>query len=195
MLSKLFGSDVTDLLVNGDAYQNREHVPLDSLRFLQGDACNLKSIDGSNQFEAIIAANLIDRLYSPNQFLESVGSRIVPGGFLVLLSPFTWLKEYTAIENWVGGKKVDGENRTTMEGLKLILAKDFEFLPTHELKKNIRRSMNLPEKALQPASNGFFMHADDLQEGIETFRVPMVIRETVNKHQCTFSVVSIWRKR
>jgi hypothetical protein len=36
LLSKLFGSDCTDLLINGDAYQNREHVPLDSLRFLQG---------------------------------------------------------------------------------------------------------------------------------------------------------------
>jgi hypothetical protein len=52
-----------------------------------------------------------------------VGSRIVCGGFLVLLSPFTWLKDYTEVENWVGGKKVDGENRTTMEGLKVILAK------------------------------------------------------------------------
>jgi hypothetical protein len=84
LLSKLFGSDVIDNLINGEQYQNRDFVPLDSLRFLQGmlcpvyscscsgDACNLKSIDGTNQFEAIIAANLIDRLYSPSHFLDSV---------------------------------------------------------------------------------------------------------------------------
>jgi hypothetical protein len=46
-----------------------------------------------------------------------IGSRIVKGGFLVLLSPFTWLREYTDVNKWIGGKKVNGENMTTVEGI------------------------------------------------------------------------------
>jgi len=60
-----------------------------------------------------MGCNLIDRLPDPLKFLTDAASFIVPGGFLVLFSPYTWLLSYTPIEKWLGGKYVDGKAVTT----------------------------------------------------------------------------------
>jgi putative 4-mercaptohistidine N1-methyltranferase len=103
---------------------------LDDLRhkveFLQGDACNLKPL--ITGYDLIVAANLIDRLYAPARFLASVHERLNPGGLLLIASPYTWLEEHTRREEWLGGFKQDGESRTTLDGLKEILAPHFELL-------------------------------------------------------------------
>ena len=83
--------------------------------FSQGDACNLKP--KYNGYDLIFAGNLIDRLYEPKVFLEDIIDRLNPGGLLVITSPYTWLEEYTKKENWIGGKKINGENFTTLDGL------------------------------------------------------------------------------
>jgi 5-histidylcysteine sulfoxide synthase/putative 4-mercaptohistidine N1-methyltranferase len=93
------------------------------VEFWQGDACNLKDIFGN--FELILAANLIDRLYAPRRFLDAVADRLNPGGLLVLASPYTWLEEYTKRTEWIGGFKKDGESYTTLDGLKEILGRNF----------------------------------------------------------------------
>ena len=94
--------------------------------FFQGDACNLKP--GFAGYDLILAANLIDRLYSPEKFLESVHERLNRGGLLLISSPYTWLPEHTKRESWVGGFKKDGENFTTLDGLKLMLGKHFRLV-------------------------------------------------------------------
>ena len=94
--------------------------------FVQGDACNLKAIHTG--YDLILAANLIDRLHSPRQMLESIHQRLNPGGLLMITSPYTWLEEHTAREEWIGGFKKDGENFTTLDGLKEILGKNFRLL-------------------------------------------------------------------
>ncbi len=96
------------------------------VEFFQGDACNLKPV--FSDYDLILAANLIDRLYSPQQFLETVHQRLNPGGMLLIASPYTWLPEHTKREAWVGGFKKDGENFTTLDGLKAILGKQFDLL-------------------------------------------------------------------
>ena len=94
--------------------------------FLQGDACNLKPhLTG---YDLILAANLIDRLYSPARFLSTVHERVNPGGLLMIASPYTWLTEHTPREEWVGGFKRDGENVTTLDGLKAVLAPHFRLV-------------------------------------------------------------------
>lgn len=50
----------------------------------------------------------------------------MPGGYLVLTSPYTWLEDYTAKEHWIGGIKVNGENVTTLDGLDLLLRENFK---------------------------------------------------------------------
>ncbi len=96
------------------------------VEFYQGDACNLKSV--FTGYDLILAANLIDRLYNPALFLESVHERLNPGGLLLIASPYTWLPEHTKRDAWVGGFKKDGESFTTLDGLKVILGQHFRLV-------------------------------------------------------------------
>lgn len=97
-----------------------------TVELLQGDACNLKpSLTG---YDLVLAANLIDRLYDPSLFLESIEKRMNPGGILLIASPYTWLEEHTDKENWLGGYKKDGENFTTLDGLKAKLEPQFTLM-------------------------------------------------------------------
>jgi 5-histidylcysteine sulfoxide synthase/putative 4-mercaptohistidine N1-methyltranferase len=114
------------------SYQERQLTALgldqvvDKVAFWQGDACNLKP--QFTGYDFILAANLIDRLYSPRQFLSSIHERLNIGGVLMLTSPYTWLEEHTPREEWIGGYKKDGENVTTLDGLKAILGQHFSLM-------------------------------------------------------------------
>ncbi len=94
--------------------------------FSQGDACNLKS--SYTGYDLVLAANLIDRLYDPVLFLGTIHERINMGGVLMVTSPYTWLEEHTKKDHWLGGYKSDGENVTTLDGLKSVLLEHFELL-------------------------------------------------------------------
>lgn len=109
-LTSLKEFDISELKL-GEKAQNVE--------FTQGDACNLKP--KYHGYDLIFAGNLIDRLYDPKSFLKDIVTRLNTGGLLVITSPYTWLEEYTVKENWLGGKKVNGENYTTLDGLKECL--------------------------------------------------------------------------
>ncbi len=98
----------------------------DKIEFMQGDACNLKSVFSG--YDLIVAANLLDRLYDPALFLESVNERLNAGGLLVLASPYTWLEEHTEKAKWLGGFKKDGESFTTLDGLHAILDTHFNLV-------------------------------------------------------------------
>jgi 5-histidylcysteine sulfoxide synthase/putative 4-mercaptohistidine N1-methyltranferase len=98
----------------------------DRVAFFQGDACNLKPIHTG--YDLILAANLIDRLYDPARFLADVHSRLNLGGLLVIASPYTWLVEHTPRDAWLGGFKKDGENFTTLDGLKALLGTHFRLI-------------------------------------------------------------------
>jgi len=101
-----------------------EHA--DKVSFQQGDACNLKpQLTG---YDLVLAANLIDRLYKPRRFLDSIHERINDGGMLVIASPYTWMEEHTPKEEWIGGFKKDGENHTTLDGLKEHLGGHFRLV-------------------------------------------------------------------
>lgn len=96
------------------------------VEFWQGDACNLKP--NFTGYDLILAANLIDRLYSPSHFLNAIHERLNIGGILMITSPYTWLEEHTPREEWIGGFKRDGENVTTLDGLKELLGKHFKLV-------------------------------------------------------------------
>ncbi len=96
------------------------------VEFYQGDACNLKPLFSG--YDLILAANLIDRLYEPGKLLNLIHARINIGGLLMITSPYTWLAEHTKREFWIGGFKRDGENFTTLDGLKEMLGKHFRLV-------------------------------------------------------------------
>ena len=96
------------------------------IEFSQGDAHNLKP--QFSNYDLILAANLIDRLYDPARFLTSIHQRLNIGGLLLIASPYTWLEEYTKKANWVGGIRKAGEPYTTLEGLHDLLEPHFSRL-------------------------------------------------------------------
>jgi len=98
----------------------------DKVEFMQGDACNLKTLYSG--YDLILAANLIDRLYKPAQFLKTIHERLNMGGILLLASPYTWLEEHTEQSQWLGGFKKDGESFTTLDGLKVLLEPHFDLI-------------------------------------------------------------------
>ncbi|MBR9857222.1 MAG: 5-histidylcysteine sulfoxide synthase [Gammaproteobacteria bacterium] len=110
----------------------------DKIDFVQGDACNLKP--RFTGYDLIFCGNLIDRLYDPALFLTQVHERLNAGGYLVLTSPYTWLEDYTPKAKWLGGIKVNGENFTTLDGLKAALQERFELVGQQDIPFVIRET-------------------------------------------------------
>jgi hypothetical protein len=76
-----------------------------------------------------MATNLIDRLYNPYLFLETIHERMNDDGVLVLTSPYTWQEESTPKELWLGGYyDANGKEVRTFKRLKEILGAHFEFV-------------------------------------------------------------------
>nr|WP_297401385.1 putative 4-mercaptohistidine N1-methyltransferase [uncultured Marinobacter sp.] len=94
--------------------------------FHQGDACDLEPT--YRNYDLVVAGNLIDRLYQPARFLTTIHERINELGLLVIASPYTWLEAYTPKDHWVGGFKRGGEDFSTLDGLKEMLAPHFQLL-------------------------------------------------------------------
>ncbi len=94
------------------------------VEFYQADACNLKTIYGN--FDLILAANLIDRIYDPRKFLSMVHTRLNSNGIFVISCPYTLSTEYTDREKWIGGYRKNGENFTVLDGITEILSENFQ---------------------------------------------------------------------
>lgn len=85
--------------------------------FVQGDACAMEAQRGAplleGGYDAVLASNLLCRLPRPRSFLRSCSEWVVkPGGTLLLVSPYSWLEEYTAREEWIGGG-AEGSERSS----------------------------------------------------------------------------------
>lgn len=98
----------------------------DRIDFRQGDPHNLKP--QFTGYDLILADDILDRLYDPARFLREVHTRLVPGGLLVIASPYAWNADVTPRDRWLGGMKVDGENVTTRDGIANELAGRFRLL-------------------------------------------------------------------
>jgi 5-histidylcysteine sulfoxide synthase/putative 4-mercaptohistidine N1-methyltranferase len=98
----------------------------DRVQFFQADACNLP--EKFSGYDLVLAANLIDRLYSPRRFLMTIHQRLNKGGLLILSSPYTWLEEFTKKEEWLGGYREAGEPVWSLDGIKTALAPHFNMI-------------------------------------------------------------------
>jgi putative 4-mercaptohistidine N1-methyltranferase len=108
------------------------------VNFMQGDACNLKDL--FTDYDLVFAGNLVDRLYDPALFLDTIAGRLRPDGMLVITSPYTWLEEYTQKAKWVGGRREAGEPLTTFAGLSRAFAGRFELLHRQDVPFVIRET-------------------------------------------------------
>ncbi len=64
------------------------------------------------------------RLPQPKKFLHDIPQFLRPGGLLILISPYSWLEEYTKCAEWVGAS-CDGDVES-FEALKSILVHNSE---------------------------------------------------------------------
>jgi putative 4-mercaptohistidine N1-methyltranferase len=111
-------------------------VDASRVQFQHGDAHVLPGDLG--QFDVALAANLVDRLAKPRVFLLQLSRLVKPGGQLILTSPYTWMLDYTPIEEWLGGFMDDGKERRTLEGLRSVLESDFALERVRDLPFLIR---------------------------------------------------------
>ncbi|WP_321311137.1 5-histidylcysteine sulfoxide synthase [Halarcobacter sp.] len=133
---KKYDSLTYKLATEGELYDEKnvslEQLNLEEIKekveFMQGDACNLKDI--YTDYDLIFCSNLIDRLYYPQKFLDDIPNRVNENGLLVLLSPYTWLEDYTPKQNWLGGFIRDNKEVKTLDTLKENLEDRFEFVDT-----------------------------------------------------------------
>ena len=72
-------------------------------------------------FDIVLAANLLCRLPNPRQFLHNLHHWVAPKGQLVLVSPYSWLEEYTPKENWL---RQDG--KSSLQCIQECIRDDFE---------------------------------------------------------------------
>lgn len=99
--------------------------------FRQGDAMALP--DNLGKFEAVLLANLIDRLSDPTYCLAEMRNLVVPGGELVVTSPYTWMEEYALPDNWLSK-----HGQKAIDGLRQILEPEFSLEKTLDLPFLIR---------------------------------------------------------
>ena len=96
-----------EILKQGQVYIKRtakvpDGIDTSKASFEVGDGCNLRTTLG--QFDLILCSNLLCRLPSPRKFLNSVKDFLTPKGIVILISPYSWLEEYTPVSEWVGAK-------------------------------------------------------------------------------------------
>lgn len=103
----------------------------DHVHFEQGDACALRPDLG--RFDLVLMANLIDRLPDPAKCLAHLPNLLHSQGWLVVISPYTWLEEYTPRAQWLNR---DGSD--TFTTLKELLAPAFDLRRTFDLPFLIR---------------------------------------------------------
>jgi len=102
------------------------------VEFWQGDACNLKA--HFKGYDLVVATNLIDRLYEPRLFLETIHERLNDDGVLLLTSPYTWQEESTKKEFWLGGKLDENSQPIkTIDALKEVLNEKFDLVHIQDL--------------------------------------------------------------
>ena len=124
------------MLVKKSTARVPDGIDRSRVSFEQGNAMDLR--DHLGQFDALLMANLVDRLTDPAKCLERLSGLLNPGGQLIITTPCTWLEEYTPKENWLGGYEKNGKAVSTLDGLSARLDKDFELTGTKDLPFLIR---------------------------------------------------------
>jgi 5-histidylcysteine sulfoxide synthase/putative 4-mercaptohistidine N1-methyltranferase len=102
--------------------------------FRRADACALPPEYAD--FDALLLANLLDRLPSPRALLGRLGGPrglVRPGGILVITSPFTWREEFTPRGAWLGGYEGAEGPVDSHQALCAELGDEFELLHREDL--------------------------------------------------------------
>lgn len=105
------------------------------LHFETGDALEPSPTWGT--FDMVVAANLLDRVPDPRRLLERMHSLVRPEGTLVLISPYTWLEEYTPARAWLStsGRRSREVLPEILAGFRLVDRQDVPFVLREHARK------------------------------------------------------------
>lgn len=87
------GSTTTQYIAKKPSTSNPERI-----KFQCSDVMELTF--NNKRFDLVLAANLLCRLPKPLEFLQNLSRWVAPKGQLILVSPYSWLEEYTPKSNW-----------------------------------------------------------------------------------------------
>jgi putative 4-mercaptohistidine N1-methyltranferase len=76
------------------------------VNFFTGDACKIGDMaeDGRlGTYDGVVMANLLCRLPDPMACLDGLPKIVNKGGVIVMVTPFSWLLEFTPRSKWLGG--------------------------------------------------------------------------------------------
>eukprot|EP00045_Choanoeca_perplexa_P010846 m.112559 g.112559 ORF g.112559 m.112559 type:complete len:842 (-) comp15414_c0_seq1:171-2696(-) len=110
-----------------------------TVEFKQADALCLSPDLGA--FDAVVVANLLDRLSSPEALLAKLGGPrglVRSGGLLYLSSPFTWQEQFTPKDLWLGGREVFDGEEDSISKVHDVLSEHFELLETADVPYMLR---------------------------------------------------------
>ena len=109
---------------------------LSKVNFFTGDACNLSGMQKEGKLETydgVIMSNLLCRLPDPIACLNDLNGIMNKGGVIVMVTPFSWLTEFTPRSKWLGGvyDPVSNDEIRSKDVLKAIM-EDNGFEKIHE---------------------------------------------------------------
>lgn len=93
------------------------------VEFFQADASNMKPI--FTGYDLILVNDILDQMYNPRIFLQSIGQRLNENGILVIATGFDWQPQFTKPENQIGGYRHAGEQIWGIDDMKSLLDNTF----------------------------------------------------------------------
>eukprot|EP00759_Apiculatamorpha_spiralis_P020486 PhF_6_TR25819/c0_g1_i1/m.36449 len=90
----------------------------EKVNFVQCDAANLHAY--LQDFDLIVAWDVVDRSYNPQAVLEALAKRLVSGGLLVIVSAFRWNAKLTPQAAWLSGTGFDDFRNPLQEVAKIL---------------------------------------------------------------------------
>ncbi|CAM9479759.1 unnamed protein product [Phaeothamnion confervicola] len=147
---------------------------IESVRFRQGDACDLPTSE-LGPFDAVLASNLLCRLPRPRAFLGTLAALVRSGGVAVVVSPYSWLEEYTPKELWLGGLADAGCNDDEMA--------------------EITDTAETADSGSQGGANDGIGAMEPSFALEKRQPMPFIIREHARKFQWGVSDGTVWRRR
>jgi hypothetical protein len=73
----------------------------------------------------LVLSCVLEEMQQPAAFLSSAHLRLLPRGLLLVASSFAWDEERTAKQQWLGGRRENGESCSSESSLQLLLQPHF----------------------------------------------------------------------
>lgn len=118
------------------------------VEFRCSDVMNLAQNEINKPFDVVVAANILCRLEDPKKFLNMLPTWVSHKGQLILISPYSWLEEFTPRTKWLDA----GGNKTPLEMISESLKPFFDLERSFDLPFVMREHLRKYQLVIAQAS-------------------------------------------